>query len=160
MCDTCDSGASFRVVLQAIEILPVALCVVSISPTDRDKARMEAARWAGPLLASMVEAPQMKASTVQSELMPWLERGDHERVPGELLDEFVAAGDPEQVQTMISRLLEAGADRVVLVPNPAGFAPHRPWSSRFGSRGRFSNETSSRPRSPLGSAPRPHGHSA
>ena len=81
---------------------------------------MEAARRAGPLLASMVEAPQMKASTVQSELMPWLERGDHERVPGELLDEFVAAGDPEQVQTMISRLLEAGADRVVLVPDPAG----------------------------------------
>ena len=98
----------------------VALCVVSISPTDPDKARMETARWAGPLLASMVESPQMKASTVQSELMSWLERGHHENVPGELLDEFVAAGDPEQSQTMISRLLEAGADRVVLVPNPAG----------------------------------------
>jgi alkanesulfonate monooxygenase SsuD/methylene tetrahydromethanopterin reductase-like flavin-dependent oxidoreductase (luciferase family) len=99
----------------------VALCVASISLTEPEQARLDAARWAGPILASMVESPQLKASTVRNELVAWLERGHHDSVPGEILDEFVAAGDPEQCQTMVSRLLDAGADRVVLVPNPAGF---------------------------------------
>ena len=40
--------------------------------------------------------------------------------PPELLDEFVAAGDASAGARMIRRLLDAGADRVVLVPNPAG----------------------------------------
>lgn len=38
-----------------------------------------------------------------------------------MFDEFVAAGDTSRCRAMIDRLLKAGADRVVLVPNPAGF---------------------------------------
>jgi hypothetical protein len=41
-------------------------------------------------------------------------------LPAELLDEFVAAGGTHTCKTMVERLLAAGADRVVLVPNPAG----------------------------------------
>ena len=47
-------------------------------------------------------------------------RGSRPRIPPELLDEFVAAGDASAGARMIRRLLDAGADRVVLVPNPAG----------------------------------------
>ena len=41
-------------------------------------------------------------------------------LPDVLLDEFVAAGDPARCRVMVQRLLAAGADRVILVTNPAG----------------------------------------
>lgn len=97
-----------------------ALCVVSISATDPETARLEVGRWAGPLLAAMLESPLLTASPAREDVFAWRAQGHHRDVPDELLDEFVAAGDPERCRTMVSRLLEAGADRVVLVPNPAG----------------------------------------
>jgi alkanesulfonate monooxygenase SsuD/methylene tetrahydromethanopterin reductase-like flavin-dependent oxidoreductase (luciferase family) len=39
----------------------------------------------------------------------------------EVLGEFAAAGDAESCRATVERLLAAGADRVVLVPNPAGY---------------------------------------
>lgn len=99
----------------------VALCVVSMSATDPERARMEAGQWAGPILASMLHSPQLAVSPARDELVAWHERGQHREIPDELLDEFVAAGDPDRCLAMINRLLVAGADRVVLVPNPAGF---------------------------------------
>ena len=44
-----------------------------------------------------------------------------EAIPLALLRRFVAAGSPDDCAATISGLLEAGADRVVLVPNPAGY---------------------------------------
>ena len=41
-------------------------------------------------------------------------------LPDELLDEFMAAGTSADCRRYVERLLDAGADRVVLVPNPAG----------------------------------------
>ena len=103
----------------------VALCLLSISEDDPDGARREIGAWAAPMLTSMAESPQLKASPVHHELMAFIERAQGqsfpEPLPADLLSEFVAAGDGLSCQTMIDRLLAAGADRVVLVPNPGGF---------------------------------------
>lgn len=98
----------------------VVLCLLSISEDDPGAARREIGEWARPMLASMTNSPQLKASPPQSELADWIERGQGD-VPTDLLGEFVAAGDPDSCRRMVDRLLEEGADRVVLVPNPAGF---------------------------------------
>lgn len=99
----------------------VVLCLLSISGDDPDSARREMGKWARPMLAGMVDSPQLKASPLRSELVDWITQRQREVLPTELLGEFVAAGDPDSCRTMVKRLLEAGADRVVLVPNPAGF---------------------------------------
>lgn len=99
----------------------VVLCLVSISEDEPESARQEVGRWASHMLASMAESPQIQASPMRSELVDWIAHGSPEVLPSGLLDEFVAAGDPDRCWTMVNRLMEAGADRVVLVPNPAGF---------------------------------------
>lgn len=101
----------------------VVLCVLAISDDDPDAARRGIAEWARPMLASMTESPQLEASPRSTELKMLLEREPEaagKALAADLLDEFVAAGDTPTCRTMIDRLLEAGADRVVLVPNPAG----------------------------------------
>ena len=103
----------------------VALCLLSISEEDPDRARRDVGEWARPMLVAMTESPQLKASSVRNDLLALLERGQQETaakaVPADLLGEFVAAGDEASCGATVDRLLEAGADRVVLVPNPAGF---------------------------------------
>lgn len=102
----------------------VALCVTSISDDYPDGARRDIGAWATPMLAAMTESPQLKASPLGNDLLAFVdpEREPPERtLPASLLDEFVAAGDITSCRTMVDRLVEAGADRVVLVPNPAGF---------------------------------------
>ncbi len=99
----------------------VALCVLSISKDDPESALREIGGWARPMLAAMGESPQMKASQVRNELAESLAAsGDSEILPEPLLSQFVAAGDATMCRRMVDRLLEAGADRVVLVPNPGG----------------------------------------
>ena len=102
----------------------VALCIVWVDDVDPQEARNRLGRWASPMLASMVDSPQLKASPMREELMAWVadqSRGDRESVvPAHLLSEFAAVGDVASCRTMVDRLLDAGADRVVLVPNPAG----------------------------------------
>lgn len=66
-------------------------------------------------------SPQIKASQLGSEFADWIEQGSRGVLPAGILNEFVAAGDRDGCCTMVKRSLEAGADRVVLVPNPAGF---------------------------------------
>lgn len=84
------------------------LCLLSISESDPATAREQLARWAEPMVAGMRSSPLMEP-TVTGVAMP-----DRE------LTGFVASGSPEQCATTIEALLGAGADRVVLVPNPAG----------------------------------------
>jgi alkanesulfonate monooxygenase SsuD/methylene tetrahydromethanopterin reductase-like flavin-dependent oxidoreductase (luciferase family) len=102
----------------------VALCIIGISERDPESARGELASWAGPQLLAMIGTPIVGASEVGPQLarLVWSHGGD--ATPGDLpdafLDEFVAAGDARRCRAMIDRLLAAGADRVVLVPNPAG----------------------------------------
>jgi alkanesulfonate monooxygenase SsuD/methylene tetrahydromethanopterin reductase-like flavin-dependent oxidoreductase (luciferase family) len=102
----------------------VALCLLSVSEDDPDTACRDIGVWASPMLKAMTESPQLKASPVRSDLLALIERGQQETptepLPTDLLTEFVAAGDLASCRTMVDRLLEAGADRVVLVPNPAG----------------------------------------
>jgi alkanesulfonate monooxygenase SsuD/methylene tetrahydromethanopterin reductase-like flavin-dependent oxidoreductase (luciferase family) len=44
-----------------------------------------------------------------------------EKIPLGLLRQFAAVGSLDDCAATVARLLEAGADRVVLVPNPAGY---------------------------------------
>lgn len=95
------------------------LCVVSLSNHHPERARAEVSRWARPLLSAMAESPQIRVSGLgMSELVGGEET---EFLPDDVIDAFMAAGDVESCAAMIDRLLEAGADQVVLVPNPAGF---------------------------------------
>jgi alkanesulfonate monooxygenase SsuD/methylene tetrahydromethanopterin reductase-like flavin-dependent oxidoreductase (luciferase family) len=103
----------------------VALCLLSLSEDDPEAARRELAAWATPMLVAMIESPQLKASSVRSDISAWMAQDKREALeadlPTEVLNEFVAVGDAADCSTMVARLLEAGADRVVLVPNPAGY---------------------------------------
>jgi alkanesulfonate monooxygenase SsuD/methylene tetrahydromethanopterin reductase-like flavin-dependent oxidoreductase (luciferase family) len=103
----------------------VALCLLSISDEDPETARRDLGEWARPMLAAMTESPQLKASPGRNDLLTLIE-GEQQgsagvTLPADLLEEFVAAGDTASCGSTVDRLLEAGADRVVLVPNPAGF---------------------------------------
>jgi len=101
----------------------VALCVLAISEDDPEGDRREVAEWARPMLTAMTGSPQLEASRRGADLVASLEPGSDasgEALPAALIDEFVAAGDLSTSRAMVDRLLEAGADRVVLVPNPAG----------------------------------------
>lgn len=101
----------------------VSLCLLSVSENDPGAARDALGKWATPMLAAMAESPQLTVSSVRSDLLEWIDgnRLGESALPGDLLNEFAAAGDRADCSTMIARLLESGADRVVLVPNPAGF---------------------------------------
>lgn len=103
----------------------VALCVLSVSDPEPDIARHKVASWAAPLLARMASSPQMKSSPEGADLLAIFERAGAveagpDALPSDLLKRFVAAGDTSDVAATIAALLDAGADRVVLVPNPAG----------------------------------------
>ena len=98
----------------------IALCVLSVSETDPDTARGRVQRWAAPLVAAMAGSPQFAEGTTgieKRQLLSWAESPDDD---DHLLDDFWAAGTLEDCHRTIDRLLEAGADRVVLVPNPGG----------------------------------------
>ncbi len=102
----------------------VVLCVLSISEEDPIKARREVADWASPMLSAMTKSPQLRFSEGGSELPTLLAGG---RDPGDnrrrddIVARYVAAGNLASCLKAVQDLLKAGADRVVLVPNPAGF---------------------------------------
>lgn len=84
------------------------LCLVSISESDPAGAREQLSSWAAPMVPGMLSSPLMDEAVTGI------------GTPDPDLSGFVASGSPEQCATMIDGLLDAGADRVVLVPNPAG----------------------------------------
>jgi alkanesulfonate monooxygenase SsuD/methylene tetrahydromethanopterin reductase-like flavin-dependent oxidoreductase (luciferase family) len=101
----------------------VTLCVSSASDDDPEGARRQIGDWAEPMLRAMTGSPQLEASPLRDELAAFLAKesgASEEALPAHLLDAFVAAGTIRDCDAMVGRLLEAGADRVVLVPNPAG----------------------------------------
>jgi alkanesulfonate monooxygenase SsuD/methylene tetrahydromethanopterin reductase-like flavin-dependent oxidoreductase (luciferase family) len=101
----------------------VVLCVTAISERDPEGFRRELAAWAWPQVLAMVGTPLVGTSAAGPELAKriWSQGGDGAwaDLPDAFLDEFVAAGDARRCRAMIERLLEAGADRVILVTNPA-----------------------------------------
>ena len=101
----------------------VTLCVLSVS--EADGAVKDLGRWAAPMLAQMTASPQLTASPEGAELLAdpsdSTGGGDAGEVSAELLGRFVAAGDAAACAATIGQLLDAGSDRVVLVPNPASY---------------------------------------
>ena len=102
----------------------VALCVLSMSDDDPDAAHDDVGRWATRILAAMTETPQLECSPARDDLLGAIEhvQGDtsDQILPTDLLHEFMAVGDAASCRAIVEGLLDAGADRVVLVPNPAG----------------------------------------
>lgn len=102
----------------------VALCITGISERDPERVRRELAAWAGPQVLAMIGTPLVGASDAGPELarLVWTHGGDvtSADLPDAFLDEFVAAGDARTCRAMIDRLMAAGADRVILLTNPAG----------------------------------------
>ena len=83
------------------------LCLLSISESDPATARQDLAGWAAPIVPGMLSSPLLDEAVTGT------------GPPDPLLTGFVASGSPDDCADMINGLLEAGADRVVLVPNPA-----------------------------------------
>ncbi len=102
----------------------VVLCVLSISEDDPIKAGREVVDWASPMLSAMTKSPQLRFSETGAELSTLLaggqDPGDNQR-RDDIVMRYVAAGDLDSCLEAVQGLLDAGADRVVLVPNPAGF---------------------------------------
>ncbi|MCP3996546.1 MAG: LLM class flavin-dependent oxidoreductase [bacterium] len=104
----------------------VALCVLSISSEDPGEVSRTFARWSAPMLQAATRSRSMSSSAEGEELSGWVEKvgedlGD--KIPLELLRRFAAVGSPDDCARTVSNLLQAGADRVVLVPNPASYRP-------------------------------------
>lgn len=110
----------------------VALLVCSMDDDDPEMARSELRGWASDFLMAQAGLPETSATAVGRRLEAAVaERsaaaeavrapgGDDRLLPDELIGEFMAAGSVADCRDYIERLLTAGADRVVLVPNPSG----------------------------------------
>ncbi len=98
------------------------LCVLSISEEDPAAATRNLFSWAQPMLAAMAEGPQIRQSGARTELAS-LTADEPGRAPdariAEVFGAFAAVGDAAGCTATVRSLLAAGADRVVLVPNPA-----------------------------------------
>lgn len=84
------------------------LCLLSVSESKPGDARDKLARWAAPMMPSMQSSPLLDEAVTGI------------GSPEPHLTGFVASGSLDDCAVMIESLLDAGADRVVLVPNPAG----------------------------------------
>ena len=100
----------------------VVLLVLSLDDGDPAAARAALRAWASDFLVAQAGLPETRATTVGRALERALETraSDATPLPDELIGEFMAAGTLDDVRDYIERLLKAGADRVVLVPNPSG----------------------------------------
>jgi alkanesulfonate monooxygenase SsuD/methylene tetrahydromethanopterin reductase-like flavin-dependent oxidoreductase (luciferase family) len=101
------------------------LCLLSISEEDPAGASRDLGKWATPMLSAMGESPQLRFSDEGRQLSEHFNDVTGDAIapepPDGLLREFVAVGDQATCAATIERLLHTGADRVVLVPNPAGY---------------------------------------
>jgi alkanesulfonate monooxygenase SsuD/methylene tetrahydromethanopterin reductase-like flavin-dependent oxidoreductase (luciferase family) len=100
----------------------VALLVCSIDDDDPAAARAELRSWASSFLAAQVGLPQTSATDAGRGLEAAVAaRGPaDDALPDGIIGQFMAAGTVADCRDYVERLLEAGADRVVLVPNPDG----------------------------------------
>jgi alkanesulfonate monooxygenase SsuD/methylene tetrahydromethanopterin reductase-like flavin-dependent oxidoreductase (luciferase family) len=99
-----------------------ALLVCSIDDHDPAAARAELRAWASEALAAQAGLPQMMATEAgrRLDVAAHARRTEQQPLPDEVIGEFMAAGSATECAGYVERLLDAGADRVVLVPNPAG----------------------------------------
>jgi alkanesulfonate monooxygenase SsuD/methylene tetrahydromethanopterin reductase-like flavin-dependent oxidoreductase (luciferase family) len=98
----------------------VALLVCSLDDDDPDAARAELRAWVSEFLAAQAGLPQTAATEVGQRLDAALRARADPLLPDDVIGEFMAAGGAAECGAFVERLLDAGADRVVLVPNPAG----------------------------------------
>jgi alkanesulfonate monooxygenase SsuD/methylene tetrahydromethanopterin reductase-like flavin-dependent oxidoreductase (luciferase family) len=103
----------------------VALCLLSVSEQDPRAVRQDFARWVAPMMAGMTASPQLTSSEEGRELLDLIERDPSTAFeigpPDSILGGFAAVGDLADCAATVDRLVGAGADRVVLVPNAAGY---------------------------------------
>lgn len=99
-----------------------ALCILSDSDEDPAAARADLAGWASRSLADLSTTPAMLATESGRAMGAALRArpSPGEPLPARTLDDFMAAGNTATCRSFVRRLFEAGADRVVLVPNPEG----------------------------------------
>ena len=99
-----------------------ALLVCSIDDDDPDTARAELRAWASEFLVAQYDLPATKATASGQALRAAVEAraSDDDLLTDEVIGEFMAAGSVADCHSYVERLLDAGTDRVVLVPNPAG----------------------------------------
>ncbi len=98
----------------------VVLLVCSIDDDDPERARAELRVWASEFLKAQAGLPQTLATDSGRRLDAAIRDVGDGVLPDEVIGDFLAAGTAADCRAHVQRLLEAGADRVVLVPNPAG----------------------------------------
>ncbi len=100
----------------------VVLLVYSLDDDDPGAARAELRVWASEFLVAQAGLPETLATESGRALDAAVRaRGSVvELLSDEVIGEFMAAGSVADCRRYVERLLDAGADRVVLVPNPAG----------------------------------------
>lgn len=101
----------------------VVLCVLSVSEQDPIRARRQVSDWAWPMLSAMAKSPQLRISESDSELAALLagrDDPDDDQHRDDFVARYAATGDIASCHETVRGLFDAGADRVVLVPNPAG----------------------------------------
>lgn len=103
----------------------VALCLMSMSNEDPEAASRELVAWAAPMLKAMARGRRAESMPERAELKEFIESVDEHdlvaKMPLSVIRQFAAVGNADHVAGTVAGLLEAGADRVVLVPNPVGF---------------------------------------
>lgn len=98
----------------------VALAVLSLDESDPDAARAELRAWSNEFLAAQAGLPETMATEAGQRLDVALKARGDGPLPDDVIGQFMAAGSVADCRRYIERLLDAGADRIVLVPNPAG----------------------------------------
>lgn len=98
----------------------VALAVFSLDDSDPDAARTELRAWSSEVLAAQAGLPETMATAAGQRLDVALKARGEGPLSDDVIAEFMAAGSVADCRRYIERLLAAGADRVVLVANPAG----------------------------------------
>ena len=115
-----DEGRSTAARTDHHAMVPLLVC--SIDDRDPAAARAELRTWASGFLVAQAGAPEMLATPAGQRLADAVaaRASADEVLPDEVIGEFMAAGSNDDCRGYVERLFDAGAERVVLVPNPSG----------------------------------------
>ena len=115
-----DEGRSTAARTDLHAVVPLLVC--SIDDRDPAAARAELRQWASGFLVAQARAPEMLAADAGQRLAEVVgaRASDDEVLPDDVIGEFMAAGSTADCRGYVERLFDAGAERVVLVPNPSG----------------------------------------
>lgn len=101
-----------------------ALLVCSIDDDDPEAARAELRDWASDQLKAQAGLPATLATEPGRRLDAAVRDVGAGVLPDEIIGEFMVAGTIADGARYVARLQDAGAERVVLVPNPDGRRSH------------------------------------